>query len=71
MITIENMTNLWTGCNDTENFTVFIVALDEQEALEIAREYGNDIGMIDDWKIFTFGLSDISDCDYILTYGGK
>lgn len=63
---IEDMDNLFTAHNKTENFNVFIVALDTIEAMEIARGYGFDAGLKNDWEIRRFEITDKADCDYIL-----
>ena len=65
-MSIQDMTNLWNGWNKAESFTVIIVASDEEEAMDIVREYGNDAGLTDDWAILEFDASCEVDCDYIL-----
>ena len=65
-MTISDMYNLFTGYNETENYTVFIVALDRLEALDIAIKYGNDSGLENDWQIRDFNVNDKANCDYIL-----
>lgn len=66
---INDMNNLWTAYNKTEDFAVFVVALDKEEAMEYARDYGSDSNLADDWEIREFSLTDKSDCDYIITNG--
>lgn len=65
---ITDMTNLYTAYNKTENFRIIVVALDKEEAMDIAREYGNDAQLEGDWKISEFKLTDKIDCDYVVTY---
>lgn len=67
---IKEMTNLWVGLNEVENFKVLIVALDKEEAQEIANRYCLDSQMSGSFVIEE--LSDMSedfDCDYVLTNG--
>ena len=39
---INELSGLYVVENKTENFTILVTALDEQEAIEIARDYFND-----------------------------
>lgn len=71
---ITELTNLFIGHMEDEDFTVLICALDEQEAMDIAREYANDSGFNSDPDNIT--IEDFADtkthfdCDYVLTYSG-
>lgn len=65
---VNELTNLWVGINEIENFKVLIVALDKQEAQEIANSYCLDSHMKGDFKIKDFlDINESFDCDYVLT----
>ncbi len=67
---ITDMTNLFVGYNETEDFRILICALDAQEAYEIANEYRFDTNMNGQFEITE--LTDINtkfDCDYVVTGG--
>ena len=70
-MTIEELNNIFTAYNETEDFRIAVVALDKEEAMDIAREYGNDSHLKDDWKISELKAEDKFDCDYIVTYAGN
>lgn len=66
---VTDMTNLWVGYNEEEDFRVLICAQDEQEARQIANGYRVDTLMEGTFEITEF--TDVSvriDCDYVLTY---
>jgi len=64
---IEDMTNLFIGYNDAENFRVLICALDEIEASEIATQYCFASRMEGTFIIKEFDPTVNIDCDYILS----
>jgi len=67
---INELTNLWVGTNETENFKVLIVALDREEAQEIANSYCLDSHMEGKFDIAEFDNTETQfDCDYVLTGG--
>ena len=66
---IVDMTNLWTVTNTEADFKIFVVAMDEAEAMEVSREYFSDAGMDSDpsnIEIAEFDIADKVDCDYIV-----
>lgn len=68
-MTIVDMSNLWTVTNTAEDFKIFVVAMDEEEAMERSREYFSDAGMDSDpsnIEIAEFVIADKADCDYIV-----
>jgi hypothetical protein len=67
---INELTNLWVGTNEVENFKVLIVALDREEAQEIANSYCLDSHMEGSFTIKEFlDANEDFDCDYVLTSG--
>lgn len=65
---INNMTNLYVGYNEKENFKILICSFDGKEGAEkIAEEYRIDTEMDG-----TFGISEFTDinihfdCDYVI-----
>ena len=67
---INEMTNLWVGYNEDENFTVLICSLDREEAYEIVNNYCLDSRMQGKFEITEFKeINTHFDCDYILTNG--
>ena len=68
---IADMINLFTAYNKEEDFRIAVVATDHIEAIEIAREYGNDAQLKGDWELFDPKPDDKYDCDYIVTYAGR
>lgn len=69
---VNEMTNLWVGYNRTENFKVLIVALDEQEAQEIADGYRLDAHLDGEFEIYEFtDVNEHFDCDYVLEVVGE
>ena len=66
---VTDMTNLWVGYNEEEDFRVLICAQDEQEARQIANGYRVDTLMEGTFKITEFTDVNVRiDCDYVLTY---
>lgn len=63
---IHEMTNLFVGYNETENFKILICAFDVIEAQELAREYGHDANLQGNWKILDLDVGDRFDCDYVI-----
>lgn len=55
---INEMTNLWIAYNRVNNFRVAVVAEDEEDALEIVRQYAEDMGIGSDFEI-----SEMYDCE--------
>lgn len=67
---VTEMTNLWVGYNETEDFQVLICALDMEEAQEIASEYLLDSNMEGKFEIREFSRFDTRfDCEYVLMKG--
>ena len=67
---VNELTNLWVGYNEVENFRVLICALDVEEAQEIADDYCLDSHMEGRFEITEFSNIDTHfDCDYVLTGG--
>lgn len=66
-MTINKMNNIWLAKNIEANFSVFVLANDENEAFVIANEYFNDSGMSGEISISTIDSDTQSDCDYIIT----
>ena len=64
---VNELTNLWVGYNETENFRVLICASDEVEAQGIADEYLADTHLEGEFVITEFeDVNTHFDCDYIL-----
>lgn len=68
---INELSGLYVVENTIENFKILVVALDEQEAIQIAREYFNDSHMnYSNLKVYVFrDINTNFDCDYVLTKG--
>ncbi len=65
---INELTNLFVGRNETEDISVLIVALDANEASDIARQYCFDTNSRGVFEIKKFDDIDTRfDCDYVLT----
>lgn len=70
---ITELSNLFVAYNEKENFRMLICALDNLEAMEIARGYAADTDMStnpNDWNISEF--TDVNtnfDCDYAVSNG--
>lgn len=76
---IHEVSGLYVGYNEEENFRILISAQDKQDAKKIANSYRIDSRLEGDFEIFgldTFteecgGIMNVNfDCDYIVTYGG-
>lgn len=68
---INELSGLYVVKNEKENFTILVVALDYQEATEIAKDYFIDSDMNYE-ELSVCDFSDINtqfDCDYIITQG--
>lgn len=66
---INELTNLWVGTNEAGDFKVLIIALDKEEAQEIANGYCLDSHMEGSFTIEEFyNVNESFDCDYALTY---
>lgn len=68
---INELSGLYVVENKTENFTILVTALNEQEAIEIARDYFNESHM-DYSDLDTYVFKNIFtnfDCDYVVTKG--
>ena len=69
---VNELTNLWVGYNEKENFKVLICALDKTEAHEIADTYRFDMDMEGKFEVSEFTDMNTSfDCDYVLTYSAE
>ena len=68
---INELSGLYVVENKTENFTILVTALDEQEAIEIARDYFNDSHInYSDLETYVFkNIFTNFDCDYVVTKG--
>ena len=65
---VNDMTNLFVGYNEDEDFGVLICALDVQEATEIANSYRLDSNLKGRFDITEFkDVNTKFDCDYVLT----
>ena len=66
-MTVNEMTNLWVGYNETEDFKILICASDEIEAQEIADSYRLDSHMEGKFEIKEFcDVEEKFDCDYVV-----
>ena len=63
---IYEMTNLFVGYNEEEDFKILICAFDSVEAHELARQYGFDSNLKGSWKILDLDVGDRFDCDYVI-----
>jgi predicted nucleic acid-binding Zn ribbon protein len=68
---IKDINNIWSAYNKDQNFRMLVVAEDENEAYEIAKEYGKDAGIDGEFEITTADINAHYDCDYILTANDK
>lgn len=67
-MSICDMTNLYVGYNDVEDFRVLIFASDVNNANEIAEEYRKDSDMQGVFDVGCYHNKQIRfDCDYILS----
>ena len=70
---INDMTNLYIGYNEKEDFRILICSFDGKEGAEkIAEEYRIDSDMEGKFEILEFADSNVHfnvsfDCDYVLT----
>lgn len=66
---LSEMTNLFIGYNESENFRILICAFCAEEAADIAEQYRVDSKLGGKFKIFE-PMDDIDtvqfDCDYIV-----
>lgn len=62
---VTDMTNLFVGYNETDQFRILICAADKEEAEEIARDYRNGSFVVSE---FTDAMISF-DCDYVLMKG--
>ena len=65
----NEMQNLFIGYNENEDFRILICALDEIEAIELAREYGLEAHLKGEWKITETDPNIDNthfDCDYVI-----
>ena len=66
----NEMTNLWVGYNETEDFRILICASDEVEAQEVANSYKEDTNMNGEFLISEFtDVNQKFDCDYVVSAG--
>lgn len=64
---VNEMTNLFVGYNETEDFKILICASDEIEAQEIADSYKDDTNMEGKFEIKEFlNTEEKFDCDYVV-----
>ena len=63
---IHEMTNLYAGYNEEEDFRILICALDEHEAHQLAREYGFESNLKGSWDIQDLDTDTHFDCDYVI-----
>lgn len=67
---VTDMNNLWIAIAKKENFKILIVALDKEEAMEVARSYFDDSNMDSNPSnidILEFDNDEDIDADYIMT----
>ena len=62
----HEMTNLYVGYNEEEDFRILICALDANEAHELARQYGLDSKLKGTWVIQDLDANTQFDCDYVI-----
>ena len=67
-MTIKDMTNLYVAYNETEDFTIFVIACDQREAEAKANDYGNDAGLDGEFEVLDANIEpDMKvDADYII-----
>ena len=63
---IYEMTNLFVGYNEEEDFRILICAMDSTEAHELARQYGFDSNLKGNWDIQDIDGNENFDCDYVI-----
>lgn len=63
---MHEMTNLFVGYNEEEDFTILICAFDSTEARELARQYGVDSKLKGNWEIQDLDVDTHFDCDYVI-----
>ena len=63
---IYEMTNLFVGYNEEEDFRILICAMDSVEAHELARRYGFDSNLKGNWDIQDLDENIHFDCDYVI-----
>ena len=63
---VHEMTNLFVGYNEEENFRIIICASDSTEAHELARQYGFDSKLKGSWEIQGLDIDTHFDCDYVI-----
>ena len=63
---ISDLNNIFTATFTDEDFTVCIVAEDEEDAKEIAKGYGKDAELSGNIEVKEFDMDDEFDCDYVL-----
>ena len=63
---VHEMTNLFVGYNEEEDFRILICAFDSTEAHELAREYGFDSKLKGNWDIQDLDKDTQFDCDYVI-----
>lgn len=68
---INELLGLYVVKNEAENFKIMVVALDVEEAIEIARDYFNDSHMdYSNLKVSVFkDINTNFNCDYVVTKG--
>ena len=65
---VTDMTNLWVGYNETEDFRVLICAPDKQDAQDVADEYRFYSHLNGDFEISEFNDTNTHfDCNYVLS----
>ena len=65
---VTDLTNLWVGYNETEDFRILILAWDEDEALEVAENYRTDSNMEGNFVVSEFtDVNQKFDCDYAIS----
>lgn len=64
---ISDLNNIYTATFTDENFSVCVIADDEEEAKEIAEGYGKDAELSGPVEVKDFDIDDDFDCDYIIT----
>ena len=66
-MTVNEMTNLFVGYNETEDFKILICSFDEIEAHEVAESYRVDSRMEGKFEIKEFcDTEEKFDCDYVV-----
>ena len=69
---VTDLAGLYVAYNTKEDFRILVVAQDQQEAMQVARNYFSDSGMNsmpNDIEISEFDDVDTKfDCDYVVTF---